>query len=95
MTNPLRSLFRTHDCRALILVSTMLLVSAGRDSSGDTVQLTVSNLLPLGTNYATVVLTPKGTNEVEFNVTANPCHLYLPPLTGLGIGSSRSTVPFL
>ncbi len=72
------SRFRTHPWRALIFVGTLVLASAGRESTGDTVNLTVSNVLGNATTtpYVTVVLTQKSTNVVEFSVTPNVCPQY-------------------
>jgi hypothetical protein len=57
-------------CRALILLATLALASAGREARAT--DLTTSNLLPTETSppYATVTLTQKATNVVEFTVTA-------------------------
>jgi hypothetical protein len=64
---------RTAACRALMILGTFFLASAGRESNGQTqtVPLTVSNMLPAETTppYATVTLTQTVPNTVELTVT--------------------------
>jgi hypothetical protein len=73
-SNP--SLFRARARRAFILAGTLVLASAGRESMGDTVQLSVSNVMPSGNNYVTVALVQKPAGVVEITVTPNPSSLY-------------------
>ncbi len=43
---------------------------------GDTVQLSVSNVMPSGNNYVTITLVQKSAGVVEITVTPNPSPLY-------------------
>jgi hypothetical protein len=71
--------------RALKVFSFLCLISVGRESRGQTVNLTVSDRLRSGVIYATVTLNQSGPNTVSFSVVANP-NVYSPPANGANFG---------